>query len=507
MDPREARIEELEAELAAARRTIDALVRRAEREARGQELDQVAVRRSMTSLEEAVLLRNRALVLSEAHFRALWNECPDMLVTLDAKGVICERNAAARAAGLKGRLAEHVRDPSLLERVLEGGVADLHLADGRPVHLSCGSISEELHLVVLHDLSVYQMLEEELQVARRLALIGELASAVSHEINEPLSIILGRLELLDALGDDVEPGIAARHYDLIEDHARRIALIVANLQVFARPEVAERTEVAVAELLMGAREASGRRVEEIEVVLDVDPPELTLPCDRVQIEQVLAALMLNAADAMGRRGQIRITARLDRRYVRIDVRDQGTGVPPGLRDRLRGLSAPGRGTAFGMSVAAGIVRSHGGRLSVVEDTNRGATYRIELPAGAAEGVEPVRAKVLVVDPRGGDTSSLAGMLRDGGHHVQFCTTLGQALSAVESEKPDAVLCARYLPGLGGRDVRDLLGTRNPGIAGRVVLLLGAKQPPPAHGLWLRPPFSTLDVDEVLRQVLVTERVA
>ena len=497
MDPRDARIEELEEELAAARRTIEALVRRSERDAEGQAIEQAALRRSMTSLEEAVLLRNRALELSEAHFRAIWRECPDMLLTLDGDGVIRERNEAAVSAGLKGRLADHVEDASELARVLAGGVADLRLKDGRPVHLSRASIAPDTELIVLHDLSVYQMLEEELQVARRLALVGELASTVSHEINEPLSVILGRLEMVEAMGHDLDVEICQRHHALIADHARRIALIVANLQVFARPGVAEREEVRVAELVEGAQRASGRRVSALEVVVDVEPADLALPCDRVQVEQVLAALMLNASAAMGRQGQVRISARPDRRFVRIDVQDRGTGVPAGLRERLSGVGAPGRGAAFGMSVAASIVRSHGGRLSVVEDTTRGATYRIELPAAAVQA-DPVTARVLVVDPRGGDSSALAGMLRDGGHHVHFCTTLGEALAAVEDDCPDAVLCARYLPGLGGRDVRELFTSTSAHLDGRVVLLLAANQRPPPRGLWLRAPFSTLDVDEILR---------
>ena len=507
MDPRDERIAALEAELAAAKRTIDSLVRRVEDEACGASPDHVAVRRSIHSLEQAVLLRNRALQLSEAHFRALWNQCPDMLVTLDADGAITERNEAARAAGLAGRLADHIGGDEVFDQVFERGVADAYLADGRPVHLSHAQIDSEFRLVVLHDLSVYRMLEDELQVARRLALIGELASAVSHEINEPLAVILGRLELLEALGEDIDPAVADRYHHLISDNARRIALIVANLQVFARPEVAERAEVPVADLIAAARDTSGRRVAEIQVVVDVEPAKLALPCDRVQIEQVLAALMLNAADAMGRRGEVRITARLDRRYVRIDVRDRGTGVPAGLRERLRGVGTPGRGTAFGMSVAAGIVRSHGGRLSVVEDTTRGATYRIELPAGEGEDVEPIRARVLVVDPRGGEVSALAGMLRDGGHHVRFCTTMASALSAVELDPPDVLLCARYLPGLGGRDIRQVLVTRAPGLDGRIVLLVASGSHPPVGGLWLRAPYSTPDLDEVLRQVLVAERVA
>lgn len=506
MDP-EARIAELEAELAAAKKTIDALVRRAEADAEGIEIDRVAVRRSMTSLEEAVLLRNRALELSEAHFRALWNLCPDMLVTLDSDGVVRDRNDAARHAGLKGRLSDHIRDPEVLGKVLAGGVADIQLSDGRPVHMSHRRIDASLSLVVIHDLSVYQMLEEELQVARRLAIIGELASSVSHEINAPLSIILGRLELLEAIGEDVDPAMVARHHDLIADHARRIQLIVANLQVFARPEVADRNEVLVAKVIECALQASGRRTAEIEVSIEVEPPNLSLSCDRVQIEQVLTALLLNAADANSRQGSVEIIARLDRRYVRIDVRDHGTGVPAGLRERLRGSASPGRGAAFGMGVAASIVRSHGGRLSVVEDTNRGATYRVELPAGSADNVEPVTAHVVVVDPRGGDSSTLAGMLRDAGHHVHFCTTLGEATSAVEEELPDAVLSARYLPGLGGRDVREVLKGVCPDLDGRVVLLLAAQHKEPGRGLWLRAPFSTLELDEVLRQVLVRDAVA
>ena len=483
-DPRDERIRALEAQLAAAEQTVQALVRRAERDAQGRPTDQAVVRRTLNSLEEAIHLRNRALELSERHFRTVWEECPDMLVLVDPEGAIVDANRAALAGGLRGRLDRGFADPDAVSRALDGHEAELMLRDGRSVHLTHAEISDGLRMVVVRDLSVYEMLENELDHARRLAMIGELAGAVSHELTNPIAVILGRLELVAAVG--AEPDVQ-RHLAVISDHASRVEMIVSNLDLIAHQGPIARTENSVFGLVEAAIAKCGRRLDRVEVTLDIEPPELQVPGDRAQLEQVVCALLVNASDAMTRRGRIAIAGRADRRYLRLDVRDQGSGS----RDR-RGL---------GLNVAATIVRGHGGRLSMLEDSARGATWRVELPLGEGAGRTDARAlRVLMVDPRAEDSSEVAGMLRDAGHTVTFRATLPEALEAL-APPPDVVICARYVPGLAGRDVREVLAAREPALAGRVVLLLSQGQPAPRLGPHLRTPVSAVDLEEVLALAL------
>ncbi|MCP4804413.1 MAG: hypothetical protein GY913_01450 [Proteobacteria bacterium] len=500
-DPRDQRIERLEHELEAARRTIDALVRRAERDARGHPTDEAVVKRTLNSLEEAIHLRNRALELSELHFRTVWEKCPDMLVLVDSDGLVLDANRAALDAGLRGRLRQAFADPDALDLALQGQPPDLTLKDGRSVHITHAEIDSGRRMVVIRDLSVYEMLETELQGARRMAMIGELAGAVSHEINNPLAVILGRLELLEALGAASEPELLERHLEVIADHARRVEMFVGNLDLIAQKGPIEWSENKVVDLVDHAVEKCGRRLERVHVSVDIEPRSLQVPGDRAQLQQVVCALLLNAADAMVRRGHIAIAGRVDRRYLRLDVRDHGAGAraPRRAAEERWQISTEGRrGTALGLNVAATIVRGHGGRLSMLEDSARGATWRVELPLGEEEsGVTKRTLAVLMVDPRADDASEVAGMLRDAGHTVTFRTTLAQALEAVDESPPDVVLCARYLPGLGGRDVRDVLDGASRGLRLRVVLLLSGSHPAPREGAFVRTPVSAVDLEEAL----------
>ncbi len=504
-EPVAATVADLERKLAAAEKTIEALVRRAERQARADPAERVAVRRAMHSLEDAVKLRNQALQLSEAHFRTLWNESPDMLVTIDAMGQILDRNRRAIEAALTGRICDNfVKREEALRACQEGGQSQL--IDGRSVHLAKARISDSpgvVDLLVIRDLSVHQLLENELQHDRRLALLGELAQAVSHEVNNPLSVILGRLELVEALGEDVDPEQVQRHLDVVADHARRIGLIVANLDVVARPGPGRQQDLDLGLLVIEAIKACGRRLERIQLKIELPEEGLRLRGDEVQLRQMLTSLLINGADSMNRRGSMRLLGRLQGRFVCIDVEDSGGGVPPAVAERIRqpwGLSGAGRpGSVLGMSVAASIVRAHGGRLRVVESSSRGSTYRVELPRDPNVLGTGARVDLVVIDPRTHEIGELISLLGALGHQVRYCRTWAEAVLTIDAQRPDLVVCSRFLPGLD-QETTEVVAARWPELAERVLVFVGAMEAPPNHGARvLSSPLSALDVLECLER--------
>ncbi len=501
------RVAELERQLSAAQRTIEALIHRAERQAQVDPAGRVAVRRAMHSLEDAVTLRNRALQLSEAHFRTIWNESPDMLVTIDGRGQILDRNRRAAEARLVGRLCENFIDHDEAARAcMEGGQSQM--IDGRSVHLAKARIADTpgvVDLVVIRDLSVHQLLENELQHGRRLALLGELAKSVSHEVNNPLSVILGRLELVEALGEDVDAVQIQRHLDVVADHARRIGLIVANLDVVARPGPGRQQDLELAALIREAAVACGRRLERVSLEVDLPTRGLRLKGDGVQLRQMLTSLLINGADSMNRRGSLKVTARLDGRFVSIDVEDGGGGVPPAVAERIRqpwALGSTARsGSALGMAVAASIVRAHGGRLRVVESSSRGSTYRVELPRDPNVLGSGARVDLVVIDPRTQEIGELISLLGALAHQVRYCRTWAEAVESIEARAPDVVVCSRFLPGLD-QETTEVLAARWPELSERVLVFVGAMEAPPMNrARVLSSPLSALDVLETLEELI------
>lgn len=501
-DDLQARVRELERQLAASRRTVDALVARAERQAETDPA-RFSILKAMANLEEVIAARERELARRENWFRVLWEACPDSFLTVDAAGRVQDHNPAARDFGEV--FTEAFEDPAaaweLLHRERISG--ELVLVDGRPVHVNGARLEpgkqDGLVLVVVRDLSLNRLLHAELVQARRLAVIGGLAATVAHEINNPLAIILGRLELLREV-EDPDAAALKRTLDLIQDHAMRIGLISRNLHVFGRPGLGMRSHIEVAGLVTAAVGHGGRRLTEVDLQLDITDG-LSVYGDPVQLEQVLAAMLLHCADSMHRRGLLRLRARTDGRQFLLELRDQSAGVPEGLQERLLQPWAPSqqgnRGSMLGLSVAASIVRAHGGRLVALEDRSEGAIYQVTLPQ---ERLEAGGLRVLLVEPRG-DAEAIALLLEQEGHSVLRARDGITAVARVAADSPDVVLASPYLAGLDGQSLPQALSDRFPNLSARVVLLLEPGQAGPPSAAVLRKPLVRAELVDVLSAVM------
>ena len=497
-DDPQARIRELERQLAASRRTVDALVARAERQAETDPA-RFSILKAMANLEEVITARERELARRENWFRVLWDACPDSFLTVDEGGRVQDHNPAARDFGEV--FTEAFEDPSAAWELLHGESinGELVLADGRPVHVNGARLERGLVLVVVRDLSLNRLLHAELVQARRLAVVGGLAATVAHEINNPLAIILGRLELLREV-EDPDAAALKRTLDLIQDHAMRIGLISRNLHVFGRPGLGKRSHIQMSDLVTAAVGHGGRRLTEVDLRQDF-PDDLTVYGDPVQLEQVLAAMLLHCADSMHRRGQLRLRARAEGGQFLLELRDQSAGVPEGLQERLLQPWVPSqqgnRGSMLGLSVAASIVRAHGGRLVALEDRSKGAIYQVTLPQ---ERQEAGGLRVLLVEPRG-DAEAIAQMLEQEGHTVLRARDGITAVARVAADSPDVVLASPYLAGLDGQSLPQALSDRFPNLRTRVVLLLEPEQAGPPSIAALRKPLVLEELAAALSAVM------
>jgi len=230
-----------------------------------------------------------------------------------------------------------------------------------------------------------QDMERQLQQADKLASIGQLASGIAHEINNPLSLILGYTQLL--LRDEQEGSERAEDLRIIEKHARACKTIVKDLLSFAREAPSNKgsghLHACIQEVLGVVRHQFELDGVHIESVFDEAMPSMTL--DSSKIKQVVMNLIMNAKQAIKDKGEIRIVTRYDRQAGsgELRVHDTGCGIPseqlPRIFDPFFTTKETGEGTGLGLSVSYGIVKDHGGEISVESEPGRGCTFTVSLP--------------------------------------------------------------------------------------------------------------------------------
>jgi two-component system NtrC family sensor kinase len=234
------------------------------------------------------------------------------------------------------------------------------------------------------------------QVVRRekLAALGELVGGVAHEVNSPLTSILAFGQLLQSEAIDGEESRKA--LDSIVNEARRAARIVGKFLTFARQQPTEKLGVDVNQVVRDTIELRRYPLKMQEVTLHLDlAPDLPVTwADPFQLQQVFINLLNNAEQALvSRAGERRITIRSERVRddLHVTVTDTGPGIAPEHRPHIFNpfytTKARGVGTGLGLSISFGIVRDHGGTLTVQSEPGHGAAFVVELPITAppAEG--------------------------------------------------------------------------------------------------------------------------
>ncbi len=239
---------------------------------------------------------------------------------------------------------------------------------------------------VFRDVTTERAALERLHESSRLASVGRLAAGVAHEINNPLTGILGFAER--AIRKDPPPELR-RDLDIIYDEARRAAEVVKNLLTFARRHEPTRQSVDLNDILEKTLQlrAYELKTSNIEVVTDFAPNLPRTLADYYQMQQVFLNIVLNAEQAMAEahgRGKLMVKTEEMRAHIKVSIVDDGPGIP---KENLSKIFEPffttkevGSGAGLGLSICHGIVTEHGGKISATSKIGQGTAVVVELLA-------------------------------------------------------------------------------------------------------------------------------
>lgn len=321
----------------------------------------------------------------------------------------------------------------------------------------------------------------------RLSVLGELVSGVAHELNNPLTTILGYAQLIPSLeGEDFRRAIQT-----IEEEAQRAGRIVRNLLYFARQHRPRVEPVDLNAVLARVVEVRRYNLEanSIRLVSQFgEVPELL--GDQYQLEQVFLNLVNNAQQALqSGGGTITITSETTGDVARVTVRDTGPGVPDELVQRIFEpfftTREVGEGSGLGLSIAYGIVQSHGGRLLAQRASGGGAEFIVELPlppravAPVAPAAPATRSsgrgageRVLVVEDEAAVRSLISTVLGTSGYAVRAAESGAEAVCALEESTYDLIISDLRMPGLDGEGLFEQVRARWPQLERRLLFISG-----------------------------------
>ena len=303
--------------------------------------------------------------------------------------------------------------------------------------------------------------QAQLLQAEKLSAIGQLVAGVAHELNNPLTSVIGYAQLLQEEMREVQAGVAPRPApelgsDLrrIAEESERAARIVRNLLAFARRQSAARAAQDVVELMTRvlALRAYEFRLNAIELQTDFEPGLPAVLGDGGQLQQALLNLLLNAEQAMRSRPvrHIRVGARHvgEADAIELFISDTGHGIAD---ENLRRIFDPffttrevGEGTGLGLSICYGIVRDHGGQIAVDSRVGQGTTFRVLLPACVVG--EGLARRVLVAHHDPTERDYVAAAITGWGHKVTHAESAEDARSRLATGGFDTAFLDRALVG-------------------------------------------------------------
>lgn len=460
----------------------------------------------------------KTVARTEERYRTLFEQAAEAIVIADAQDLkIIDLNKAAERL-LDIHSTEEARKYSLREFCCIDEKQTSSLKNGedwanflfrqRPIYLRQkngaivvaemeGSIvnfgEKRAFQIFIRELTERARLEHQLRQAEKLSALGQMISGVAHELNNPLSVIKGYLEVI-LKHHDLKPN-TREDLEKVAKESDRAANLVKNFLTFARERELRREPVNLNDIIKQVMELRRftTKIAQVEIQYELEPRLPITMADPEQIQQVIVILVNNALQAMEKSSKpsrlILRTSVVDEN-IRVEVQDNGPGVPPHLEDRIFEpfftTKEVGTGTGLGLSIAHSIMAEHKGRIYHKRPSTGGACFVFELPIIKPEFPMPLSpevksaqtkpasypANVLVIDDEPAVADMLGEILRLIGYVPTMCNSASDALAILGQKEFDIILSDYRMPGMDGRQFYEVLKVQNPEYARRVIFLTG-----------------------------------
>ena len=503
----------------------------------------------------------------EELYRSLLHSSADAIVIYDIEGTAQYVSPAfTRIFGwtqeeLEGKripfLPESEKEPTMdiIRELVERGTpchgfeTKRFTKDGRLLDVSISASRYDDHesnpagmLVILRDISERKILECQFYEAQKMESIGTLAGGVAHDFNNLLMAIQGNASLL--LMDKGPEHPDTKRLRNIEEHVQRGAHLTRQLLGFARGGKYEAKPTDLNEIIQGGADLFSRMKREIHIHSSYQKDIWIVEADQGQIEQVLMNLYVNAGHAMPEGGDLYIATRnitVDKdnpkthglrhgKYVRISVTDTGVGIDedtlPKIFDPFFTTREVGQGTGLGLASAYGIIKNHGGTITVTSAKGKGTTFDIYFPVIEAKEapktrepdvrseIAPGKGTILLVDDEEIVIEVGEEMLERLGYQVLVATTGEEAIATYREHKNviDLVILDMIMPHMTGMETYDGLKKEDPNIV--VLLSSGYSIDDQAteilkHGCngFIQKPFSMAALSQRIRELLSNQTIS
>ncbi len=479
----------------------------------GDQVFILAVVRDVTFYKE----QEEKIIQSERYTRSIIQLIPDIVVRSSKDGEYLDVIAGSQdklihpAEELIGKNINDYFPPDLGSRLTEAIRASIESNSLKQVEyelqLAQGNLWFEARFVpsdnnevlaLIRDITDLKQAEKEAQELRdraemssRLAAVGEMASGIAHEINNPLTGVIGFSELLAR--EDLPPE-TLQHVRYILEGSQRVKSIVKRMLTFARQHKPFKTKTGINGLIDNTLDMRKYVLEtaNIEVVKKYDPGLPWVTVDPGQIQQVFLNIIINAEHAMRKAsdgGTLTITTGIINGNIGISFKDDGPGMPEEIISRLFNpfftTKDPGEGTGLGLSLSRSIILDHGGEIEVDSKPGKGSNFTVKLPLlqneSPVESKQPetvynlkpgTTAKVLVVDDEFGVRELINKILTNKGHEVTQAASSYAALEQFEGNNFDVVLIDVRMPGMSGKELYEIIVEKKPDIEERIIFISG-----------------------------------
>ena len=370
-------------------------------------------------------------------------------------------------------------------------------------------------------------LQEQLYQSQKMEAVGRLAGGIAHDFNNLLSVIMGYTSIMLM---ETQPGDKFHEFIAeINDAGVKASSLTRQLLAFGRKQTLETKVIYVNRLITDFQKLLRRVIgEDIELNLELCPEKVPVRADPSQMEQVLMNLAVNARDAMPDGGTITIsTERMEPEeinYARIVFSDTGVGMDENTANRIFEpfFTTKGRdkGTGLGLATSFGIVKQHGGDISVTSEPGHGTSFAILLPLAPEEEVEDNGAgsapladenaggSVMIVEDDRSVLDMARKILSDQGYTVKAFSRVDEALeTARKLKRPlDLLLTDVVMPGMKGPELYENLKELHPEtrvlyMSGYTDEAFGADGGRPADGHFIQKPFQVTDLLRKVAEVL------